>query len=145
MPAGRPHVVVAVAHYVMRALIVDLLDRGFWAVSAVDSLSELGHVASAHPDLVIVDTGDFESCCRELPESLALNRLIVVGPEPDPAYRQAALSRGAGAWLSRDCVAEDLGDALRSALVRARVACPVAAQRTPESAAPLPKEDAFDD
>ena len=124
--AGRPHVVVAVAHRAMRSLIVDLLDRdrnrdsgldhGRWVVSAVDSMSELGDAASSHPDLVIVDTADFAGCCCRLPASFALDRVVVIGPEPDPAYRQAALKLGAGGWLSRDCVAEDLCDALCSAL-----------------------------
>lgn len=123
VPAGRPHVVVAVAHRAMRSLIVDLLDRdrdrdrGRWVVSAVDSVSELGDAASSHPDLVIVDTADFAGCCCHLPPSFALDRIVVIGPEPDPAYRQAALNRGAGGWLSRECVAEELCDALCSALV----------------------------
>ena len=123
VPTGRPHVVVAVAHRAMRSLIVDLLDRdrdrdhGRWVVSAVDSVSELGDAASSHPDLVIVDTADFAGCCCHLPPSFALDRIVVIGPEPDPAYRQAALNRGAGGWLSRECVAEELCDALCSALV----------------------------
>ena len=119
VPTGWPHVVVAVAHRAMRSLIVDLLDRdrGRWVVSAVDSMSELGDAASSHPDLVIVDTADFAGCCCYLPPSFALDRIVVIGPEPDPAYRQAALNRGAGGWLSRECVAEELCDALCSALV----------------------------
>ena len=128
VPTGRPHVVVAVAHRAMRSLIVDLLDRdrdhgrdhGRWVVSAVDSVSELGDAASSHPDLVIVDTADFAGCCCRLPASFALDRVVVIGPEPDPAYRQAALNRGAGGWLSRECVAEELCDALCSALACSR-------------------------
>ena len=128
VPAGRPHVVVAVTHHAMRSLIVDLLDRdhdhdhdhGRWVVSAVDSVSELGDAASSHPDLVIVDTADFAGCCCHLPPSFALDRIVVIGPEPDPAYRQAALNRGAGGWLSRECVAEELCDALCSALACSR-------------------------
>ena len=132
VPAGRPHVVVAVAHRAMRSLIVDLLDRdrdrdrdhdhdrGRWVVSAVDSMSELGDAALSNPDLVIVDTADFAGCCCHLPPSFALDRIVVIGPEPDPAYRQAALNRGAGGWLSRECVAEELCDALCSALACSR-------------------------
>ncbi len=113
---GRLHVVLVVAHEAMRALIVDLLnlDGGHWVVSAVDGVAALGDDVSSHPDLVVIDTADFAGCCRRLPASFPLGRVIVIGPEPDPAYRQAALHRGAGAWLSRECVAEELCDALCS-------------------------------
>lgn len=104
----------------MREFIVELLDceHGAWAVSAVDSVSDLDRTASSHPELVIVDTADFATCCSELPATFTLARVVVIGPEPNDAYRQDALHRGAGAWLSRDCVAEELCDALRSTLAR---------------------------
>ena len=114
---GRPRVVVAVSHRAMREFIVELLnrDRGHWTVSPVDSVADLDDNAASSTDLVIVDTADFAGCCRRLPASLALARVVVIGPEPDPGYRQAAVQCGAGAWLSRDRVAEELCDALRSA------------------------------
>ena len=117
MSTGGLNVVLVVSHGAMRALIVDLLDLdgGHWVVSALDGVAELGDVVSSHPDLVVIDTADFAGCCRRLPASFPLGRVIVIGPEPDPAYRQAALHRGAGAWLSRECVAEELCDALCSA------------------------------
>ena len=124
---GQWHVAVAIAHSAMHRLVVDLLDRdhGRWVVSAVDDVSDLGGADSAHPDLVIVDTADFAGCCCRLPASFPLGRVIVIGPEPDPAYRQAALRCGAGAWLSRECVAEELCDALCSAYACACEARPV--------------------
>lgn len=67
-------------------------------------------------DLVLVDTGDFGACCEELPGQLSPERVVVIGPEPDPAYRQAALARGAGGWLCRDNVGEKLSAALHDAL-----------------------------
>ena len=119
--ARRPRVVVVVAHRAMREFIVELLDcdRGAWAVSAVDSVPDLDGTASSNPDLVIVDTADFATCCSELPATFGLARVVVIGPEPNDAYQQDALQRGAGAWLSRDCVAEELCDTLRSTLARA--------------------------
>ena len=119
--AGRPRVVVAITHRVMRELIVELLrrDQDCWNVSAVARVSEIGHDGGSPPDLVIVDTADFGACCCELPPSVALAQVVVIGPEPDPAYRHAALHRGAAAWLSRECAAEELCDALRSALAGA--------------------------
>lgn len=120
---GQWRVAVAIAHSAMRRLVVDLLDRDHdrWLVSAVKDVSDLGVADSAHADLVIVDTADFARCCCRFPPSFPMGRVIVIGPEPDPAYRQAALRCGAGAWLSRECVAEELCDALCSAAVGAPV------------------------
>lgn len=131
--AGQPSVVVAVPHRAMRELIVELLtrDRDHWVVSAVDSVSELDGIEFSSPDLVIVDTADFAGCCRQLPANLALARVVVIGPEPDPAYRHAALHCGAGAWLSRERVAEELCDALRSAHACECDSHPAPADRTP--------------
>lgn len=116
--SSRPHVVLVVAHRTMRALMVELLhrDHGCWTVSEIDSVSEIGHDASLHPDLVLVDTADFATIRGQLPPTFALARVVVIGPEPDPAYRHAALHDGAGEWLSRDFIAEELCPALRSAL-----------------------------
>ena len=133
---GRPRVVVAVPHRAMRDFIVELLyrDRDHWAVSAVDDVSELDDSSSSHPDLVIVDTADFAGCCRRLPASMARARIVVIGPEPDPAYRGAALHCGAGAWLSRERVAEELCDALRSAHACTCESLPSAGGTTSKSA-----------
>ncbi len=140
--ARRPRVVVAIPHRAMRELIVELLncDGDHWAVSAVDSVSELDDIASSYPDLVIVDTADFAGCCRRLPAALALARVVVIGPEPDRAYRQAALHCGAGAWLSRERIAEELCDALRSAH-----ACACESHPMPEERIPNPPESAKKD
>ena len=130
---SRPHVVLVVAHRAMRTLIVELLrrDQGSWTVSAVDSVSEIDHTALSHPDLVIVDTADFATVRRQLPPTFALARVVVIGPEPDPAYRQAAVHFGAGAWLSRDRIAEELCASLRSALACADESHPVSPERLP--------------
>ena len=107
---------LVVAHSSMRLLIVDLLDGDGWTVTAVDSVAELTDKNPARVDLIVVDTADFATVRRNLPPSLPTARVVVIGPEPDSAYRQAALSGGAGAWLSREHVAEELCDALRSTL-----------------------------
>lgn len=143
--AGQPSVVVAVPHCGMRGLIVELLnlDRDQWVVSAVESVAELDGIALSSLDVVIVDTADFAGCCRRLPASLALARVVVIGPEPDPAYRHAALHCGAGAWLSRERVAEELGDAIRSAHACACESHPASADRIPNP--PEFAEQDFDD
>ena len=140
----RPHVVLVVAHRAMRALIVELLrrDHACWTVSAIDSVSEID-AASSHPDLVVVDTADFATVRRQLPPTFTFARVVVIGPEPDPAYRQAAVHFGAGAWLSRDRIAEELCAALRSALACADESHPVSPERLPMHLK-LPKKDSDD-
>ncbi len=112
-----PHVALVVTHRTMRSLIVELLERdlGCWTVSAIRDVSEIEHVATP-PDLVIVDTADFDAVRCQLPATFALALVVVIGPEPDPAYREAAVRFGAGAWLSRDRIAEELCPALCSTL-----------------------------
>jgi hypothetical protein len=102
----------------MRIFIVELLtrDSGEWDVATVEDLATIVVKDGIHPELAIVDTSNFARCLSELPVGYAPGRLVVIGPEPDPAYRQAALEGGAGAWLSRDDVANDLGQAMRSTL-----------------------------
>ena len=138
--ADRLHVVVAVAHRAMRTLIVDLLhhDHVQWAVSAIDSPSQLGDAVLSNPDLVILDTADFAACCCELPRSFALGRIVVIGPEPDKAYRQVALRCGAGAWLSREHGGEELSSALLASLTCSHVSLPPSDGRPRRSAPLLP-------
>lgn len=131
---GRPHVVVVIAHRRMRELTVELLrgDRGRWAVSAVSSASEVDNDASTS-DLVVIDTADLASVRRTLPATLALARVIVISPEPDLAYRNAALRCGAGGWLSRDRVAEDLCDTVCATLADVRRSQRTSAEQPSES------------
>lgn len=108
---GTPSVVVAVANHTLRRLIVDLLGRDgpCWQVRDIAGQAELAAaVAVAEPDLVILDTGDFARFCRDSAGSVAPQRVVVIGPEPDAAYEHAARRAGAGAWLTRDRVGEDL-------------------------------------
>lgn len=125
--AGTPTVLVAVAHPAVRQLTVELLERehGCWHVQALAVRSDLARALTiAPPDLVVVDAADFPRCCRDALDSFPPDRVIVVGPEPDPAYERAARRAGAGAWLARDRVAEDLSAGMRAALGCAHVRCP---------------------
>lgn len=73
-------------------------------------------IERAHPDLVIVDSVDFPACCQAALRALPSERVIVIGPEPDRAYRSRALALGAGGWVCRDHVGEELSGAMREAL-----------------------------
>lgn len=44
------------------------------------------------PDLLIIDAADFPSCCFAALAHIPRDRVIVIGPEPDPAYPEVALS-----------------------------------------------------
>ena len=116
---GAPSVVVVVAHRAVRHLIIALLERdqARWQLRAVADEADLAAtIAAAEPDLVIVDAGDFARCCRDALRSFPRQRVIVIGPEPDAAYQRAARRAGAGGWLPRDRLGEDLTDCMRRVL-----------------------------
>ena len=116
-------VAVAVTHPAMRTLIVELLDRddAAWSVIAVSDPARLPAVFAEKPvDLVVVDGADFPACCRDRLGAFELDQVVVIGAEPGDAYRVAALHEGAGSWLPRDRVGEDLVDALHHTLGRAQ-------------------------
>ena len=125
--AETPTVLVVMSHSKVRDLTVELLERehGCWLVQALDERGDLGRVlAEGRPDLVVMDVPDFARCCRDVLEGFPPERVVVVGPEPDPAYERAARRAGAGAWLSRDCLAENLGAGMRAALGCSHTPCP---------------------
>ena len=129
---GTPSVAVAVAHRGLRKLIVELLeqDHGCWQVDAITDRANLaGRIAASPPDLVVVDASDFPRCCREMLGSFPARRVVVIGPEPDPAYEHAARAGGAGAWLASDRVGEDLSACMRDALGCTHGPCPANAGR----------------
>lgn len=113
-PAGEPGrcILVAIGHGRMRALTCELLERSCGCnVAGVATggqrLAEAMH--GFHPDLVVLDTGQFPDGWRAALSRFPSERVIVIGPEPSDAYRAAALAGGAGGWVARDRVGEDLG------------------------------------
>jgi DNA-binding NarL/FixJ family response regulator len=122
-----PVVLVAVRHPVMRRWVVELLasEHGCWRPTEPGDGELLGHaIARTSPELVVVDHADFPACCREALDSLPPERVVVVGPEPDVAYRDLALGLGAAGWVSRDEVGEGLSAVMRSALGCVHAPCP---------------------
>lgn len=111
LATGEARVLVAVRHPVMRRYAAELLefDSAPW-VSAATSGTEM--VASAiqttQPDVLVVDAGDFPGCCQAARTSFPRDRVIVIGPEPDPSYGDAALANGAAACIPRDNLGEEL-------------------------------------
>lgn len=128
---ATPAVLVALRHPVMRAWTDELLEteHGCWEVEQIQGDELLvDALVRTRPDVVVVDEVDFPSCCQAALDRLPRDRVIVIGPEPDTAYRSLALTNGAGGWVCRDEVAEELSLAMRSALGCRHHPCPPATE-----------------
>lgn len=124
---GEPRVLLVIAHPTMRRLTRAMLEREFacWIGVEVHMGEALADaVERQHPDLVVLDAGDFPHCCRRTLNLIPPSRMIVIGPEPDESYRSVALGGGAGAWLPRDLVGDQLAAAMRAVLGCVHDPCP---------------------
>ena len=123
--AEPERVLIAIRHEPMRRLTGRVLEQGSppWTVEELhDDELLVDAMRRVAPDVLVVDTGDFPSCCHHALAAFPPDRVIVIGPEPEAAYRLAALSEGAGAWVARDRIADDAAAVLR-ALLGARRTC----------------------
>ena len=123
---GNPRVLVAIRHPAMRRFTRDLLEREYhcWEAAEVNAGQSLDEaLLRTGADLIVVDGADFPACCPAAVAARA-GRVIVIGPEPDAAYRLRALEAGAADWISRDRVGDELGSAMRRALGCMHDPCP---------------------
>lgn len=123
---GEPRVLVAIRHPGMRHLTGDLLAREYhcWVAADLGATEDLaGALVRRRPDLVVVDAADFPDCCGSL-DGFPRSRVVVIGPEPDPGYRAQAMAHGAGAWIPRERVGDELGGAMRAILGCVHDPCP---------------------
>jgi len=132
---------VAIDHPTMRALTGELLERdGSCRVTGLeaDDRALAAAIDNDDPDLVILATGEFPGCCPTALERWPAARVIVIGPEAGDSYRAVAQAAGAGAWVARERIGDDL---LREVwrLVRS---CPPA--RSHSGASPQPSAAAAD-
>ena len=122
-----PTVLVGIRHPVMRRWTIELLDadHGCWTV-AQPRAGELlvDAIERNHPELVVVDSADFPACCQARLDALPPDRVVVIGPEPDRAFRDQAFARGAGGWVCRDHIGEELSAVMRAALGCQHQPCP---------------------
>ena len=97
-------------------MIAEFLERDHecWCATPTTLDGLHGEIERECPDVVIVDAADFPRCCRAEFGGFPAARVVVIGPEPDDAYRTAALRKGAGAWVSADAVGDELSAALRA-------------------------------
>jgi DNA-binding NarL/FixJ family response regulator len=124
---GHPVVLVALRHPAMRRFTRELLARECrcWTPVEVRGGGSLRNELAAHaPDLLVIDAADFPSCCPASSSGFPPGRVVVLGPEPDRSYRQVAQARGAGAWVPRERVGEDLVRKMRRVLGCAHGPCP---------------------
>lgn len=76
------------------------------------------------PAVLVVDDAEFPACCRTAIDAYPPERVIVIGTEPDAVYRAAAIDAGAGGWVSRDHVGEQLAASIRRSLGCPHERCP---------------------
>ena len=128
LKATLPVVLDALRHPLMRRWSDELLaaEPGCWTLAKPQRGEALADaIVRTAPDAVVVDSADFPACCASALGALPPGHVVVIGPEPDPAYRSAALAQGAAAWVCRDRVGADLGAAVRAALGCPFEDCPV--------------------
>lgn len=124
---GEPRVLVVMQHPAMLRFTRELLERqcGCWVATEVRTGPALAAALDRlTPDLLVIDAADFPTCCFAALAHIPRDRVIVIGPEPDVAYRDAALLNGAGGWLARDDVADHLGAEMRRVLGCRHDPCP---------------------
>lgn len=125
----HPLVLVALRHPAMRRFTRELLERECrcWVATRTHAGAELRRqLERLTPDLLVIDAGDFPACCPYHESGFPPWRAVVIGPEPDQAYQEAVKARGAGAWIPRERVGEELGPAMRRVLGCSHDPCPPA-------------------
>jgi DNA-binding NarL/FixJ family response regulator len=144
---GEPRVLVVMRHPAMLRFTRQLLERECecWVATEVRSGPSLARALDElTPDLLVIDAADFPSCCLAALDHIPRERVIVIGPELDKAYRAVALANGAGGWLAREEVADKLSGEMHRVLgcrhlgPRPTARCRMAATTRGEPAAPNP-------
>ncbi len=120
-PGGSSTALVAIRHTLVQRFVCEILARDCGCTALIPHEGEM--LADAleryRPDLLVVDTGDFPACCRDALRRFPRDRVVVVGPEPSSDYYRSAIDLGAGAWISRDSLADRLSTTIRALSQRA--------------------------
>ena len=96
----------------MRQQIMGLLEREY-GVDVSGECAATWHEAGEPVigDLLILDE---RALTKGFPEQCHRPVVIVLGAEPDQAYRSAALEAGADVWLPREAVGDGLAELVQS-------------------------------
>ena len=124
---GEPRVLVVMRHPAMLRFTRQLLERecGCWVATDAGSGPSLARALDeVTPDLLVIDAADFPTCCLAALDHIPRERVIVIGPELDNAYRDVAIANGAGGWLAREEVADNLSSEMRRVLGCCHDPCP---------------------
>ncbi len=130
---GEPLALVVMRHRAMLRFTRQLLERecGCWVATEVRSGPSLVRALDElTPDLLVIDAADFPSCCLAALDHIPRERVIVIGPELDEAYRAVALANGAGGWLAREELADKLSNEMRRVLGCRHDPCPAGELRS---------------
>ncbi len=121
-----PRIVVAVAHPTMRRYLCDLIEQSCrcWLATTSSDADELqAALGTLRPDVLVVDHALRPINVHRPQAAFPAAQVLVIGPEPDPAYRAAAIGGGAGAWLSRDDLETELVPELARLLAAGGYGC----------------------
>ena len=132
-----PRFVVAVRHPTMRRYLCDLIEqhcRCWLATTSPEPVALRAAMAELQPDALIVEAATLSGATRALAGTTT--HVVVIGPTPDDAYRDAALDAGADAWIARDDVATALLPALEHIRCSAGCRCGCHDHTRPEEVAP---------
>jgi hypothetical protein len=112
---AEPRIGVAITHPALRMLVSELIGRDLGR-KVEASRGQAGSPPEAPFDLLILDSAGFEEWRPNGSVNGTRTKVVVVGPEPDPSYREVALLRGADSWVASDRIAEELRSACRRVL-----------------------------
>lgn len=116
-------------HPTMLRFTREILEREFgcWVATEMHAGNLLAAaLVRLMPDLLVIDVADFPASRFAALAHFPPERIIVIGPEPDSAYREVALAHGAAGWLPRDDVADKLSSEMRRVLGCRHDPCPPA-------------------
>lgn len=104
-----PRFLVAMGHPTTRRYVCDLVEqhcRCWIATASPEPALLAAALDDLRPDALIIEAATLNDAAAALTDQVT--HIVVIGPQPDTAYRDLALEAGADAWVARDRVATDL-------------------------------------
>jgi DNA-binding NarL/FixJ family response regulator len=108
-----PRFLIAMRHPTSRRYVSDLIEqhcRCWIATTSPDGDEVIAALDELRPDALLIEASLLNETATDLGKRTT--HLVVIGPQPDDAYRDIALRAGADAWISRDQLATQLVPAI---------------------------------